>query len=157
MYEPGVIVRPPREGEEEALARLILRFYLFNEEFDPAWAITDKPEEAALERARAYIAGEGETLVAVVDGRIAGYLHLEVRENPMLAAKKIGVITELYVEPSMRGRGIATLLVDEAEKMLERKGVPHIAAEFPSKNYVAERFYTKKKFRPYTSIYLREV
>jgi len=157
MYEPGVVVRPPRPGEEEALAGLILRFYMFNEEFDPAWAVTEDAEEAAREVAREYVAGKGYTLVAVSDGRIVGYLHLEVRENRMLAARRVGVITELYVHPSWRGRGVASLLVEEAQQLLDREGVPHIAAEFPTKNYVAERFYTKKRFRPYTSLYLREV
>jgi len=157
VYEPGLVIRPPRPGDEEGLARLILRFYLFNEEFDPAWAVTEDAEKAALERARQYVEGEGYTLVAVSEGGIAGYLHLEVRENPMLAAKRIGVITELYVHPSWRGRGVASTLVEEAQQLLEKEGVPHIAAEFPTKNYVAERFYTKKKFRPYTSLYLREV
>ncbi len=157
MYEPGINVRKPLPGDEEGLARLIKRFYLFNEEFDPAWAVVDNVDEAALERARAYIGGEGFTLVASLDERIVGYLHAVVRENPMLAIGRLAVITELYVEPTARGRGIATTLVEEAQRLLERQGITHIAAEFPTQNYVAENFYKSRKFRPYTSLYLREV
>lgn len=157
MYEPAIVVRKPLEEDLEALANLIKRFYLFNEEFDPAWAVADNLDQAVLERAKAYINGEGLTLVAVLDKGPVGYLHAEVKENPLLATRKLGVITELYVTPSMRKRGIATRLVEEAQNAMAEMGITHIAAEFPSKNFVAESFYRKLKFRSYSSIYLREV
>jgi len=52
---------------------------------------------------------------------------------------------------------IASKLVEEAQKELSSLGIAHIAAEFPSQNFVAQSFYTKLKFRSYSSIYLREV
>lgn len=157
MYEPALSVRKPVESDLEALANLIKRFYLFNEEFDPAWAVTDNLDQAAMERAKAYIEGEGITLVAVCDDEPVGYLHVEIRDNPMLSTRKLGIITELYVIPAKRGRGIASKLVEEAQKELSSLGIAHIAAEFPSQNFVAQSFYTKLKFRSYSSIYLREV
>ncbi len=157
VFEPGIHVRPPVEGDLETLAQLILRFYRFNEEFDPAWAVVGDAEEKAREVARRYIEGEGLTLVALVDDKVVGYLHAEIRENPMLATGRLGVITELYVHPQYRRRGLASRLVEEAARRLAERGVEHVAAEFPSKNYVAEAFYSKRGFRPYTSIYLREV
>ncbi|MCE4621994.1 MAG: GNAT family N-acetyltransferase [Desulfurococcales archaeon] len=157
MYEPALSVRKPVESDLEALANLIKRFYLFNEEFDPAWAVTDNLDQAAMERAKAYIEGDGITLVAVCDDEPVGYLHVEIRDNPMLSTRKLGIITELYVIPAKRGRGIASKLVEEAQKELSSLGIAHIAAEFPSQNFVAQSFYTKLKFRSYSSIYLREV
>ncbi len=157
VYEPGLHVREAQEGDVEALARLILRFYRFNEEFDPAWAVAEDAEEQARRLAVEYAGGRGLTLVAVSDEEVVGYLHVEVRENPMLASKRLGVITELYVLPSHRGRGIASRLVEEAQRILASRGVEHVAAEFPTQNYVAEGFYKSRGFRPYTSLYLREV
>lgn len=157
MYEPGLTVRKPLIGDLEPLANLIKRFYIFNEEFDPAWAVTDNLDESTHEKANKYINGEGITLVAVFDGELIGYLHVEIRENPMLLTRKIGVSTELYVIPARRGRGVASRLVEEAQKELSSLGITHIAAEFPSQNFVAQSFYTKLKFRSYSSIYLREV
>ena len=157
MYEPALSVRKPVESDLEALANLIKRFYLFNEEFDPAWAVTDNLDQAAMERAKAYIDGDGITLVAICDDEPVGYLHVEIRDNPLLSTRKLGIITELYVIPAKRGRGIASKLVEEAQKELSSLGIAHIAAEFPSQNFVAQSFYTKLKFRSYSSIYLREV
>jgi len=131
VYEPSTHVRRPVEGDEAALARLILRFYRFNEEFDPAWAVAGDAEEAAAALAREYVAGKGLTLVAVSDEEVVGYLHAEVRENPMLEARRIGVITELYVLPQHRGRGIASRLVEEAAAALAGEGVEHVAAGVP--------------------------
>ena len=157
MYEPGIHVRPPSEGDAEDLARLILRYYRFNEEFDPAWSLAEDAGEQARRLAAEYIAGKGVTLVALCDSRVIGYVHAEVRENPMLESKRIGVITELYVHPECRGRGIATRLVEETSRALAAQGVERVAAEYPTANYVARRFYESRGFRPYTSLYLREV
>ncbi len=157
MYEPGIHVRKPTENDMEQLAELINRFYLFNEEFDPAWAIVEKAEAEAKTLAKEYIEGKGITLVAVIDDKVVGYIHAEIRENRMLESKKLGVITEVYVHPQARRRGIASRLVEEIQVLLGERGVKHVAAEFPAENFVARNFYSKLKFRPYASIYLREV
>ncbi|MCE4599974.1 MAG: GNAT family N-acetyltransferase [Desulfurococcales archaeon] len=157
MYEPALYIRKPLESDADSLAQLIKRFYLFNEEFDPAWATVENIDEATAEVAKKYIEGDGLTLVAVCDNELIGYLRAEIRENPVLATGKIGVITELYVIPSKRGRGIASRLVDEARNRFAEMGITHVAAEFPAKNFVAEAFYKKLKFREYSSVYLREV
>ncbi len=157
MYEPGILVRKPREEELDQLADLIKRFYIFNEEFDPAWSIVADPDNTARIVAKEYIEGAGETLVALIDSQVVGYIHAEIRENKMLEASKIGVITEVYVHPQARRRGIASRLVEEMQALLGEKGVRHVAAEFPAQNFVAKEFYSKLKFRPYASIYLREV
>ena len=157
MYEPGIVVRPPREEDVEALADLIYRFYRFNEEFDPAWSMAPDARERARSVAESYVKGEGKTLVAVHDGVVIGYIHGSVRENPMLERGRQAVITELYVKPQHRGRGVATMLVEELARLYAREGVTVVTAEFPTANFVAESFYKAKGFRPYTSIYIREV
>ncbi len=157
MYEPGVIIRPPRSGEEEKLGDLIFRFYRFNEEFDPAWSMIRNAREKAVEVARSYIEGEGKTLVAEIEGEIVGYTHAKTRTYPMLEASLQGVILELYVKPTSRGRGVATKLVEAISEELKKEGASVITAEFPAANVVARNFYTSRGFRAYTNIYLKEV
>jgi len=115
------------------------------------------PDNTARIVAKEYIEGGGETLVALIDSQIVGYIHAEIRENKMLEAGRIGVITEVYVHPQARRRGIASRLVEEMQALLSERGIRHVAAEFPAQNFVARDFYSKLKFRPYASIYLREV
>ncbi len=157
MYEPGIHVRKPNENDLDPLAELIKRFYLFNEEFDPAWAIIPDPDNTARIVAKEYIDGKGLTLIALIDENVIGYVHAEIRENKMLEAGKIGILTEIYVHPQARRRGIASRLVEEIQVELGNLGIRHIAAEFPAMNFIAKEFYIKLKFRPYSSIYLREV
>ncbi len=157
MYEAGVSVRKPRKGEEGELARLIYRFYAFNEEFDPAWALSDDAEERATEEARRAVEGGDIVFVAEVDGQIVGYIRGYVRELRLLKDGKIGVITELYVHPRFRGRRIGALLIDRFAEEARERGASRIAAEIPSSNIVAERFYSKLGFRNFMITYIKEV
>ncbi len=157
MYEPGIVIRKVEEKDVDQLSGLIYRFYLFNEEFDPAWSMVEDAREKARKIAESYANGQGYTLIAQFEDRIVGFIHAEIIEKPMLASGRIGVIKELYVIPQFRGQGIATKLVDKLQDMLKGNNVYYIAAEFPSANVVAEGFYRSRKFRPYTSLYLREV
>ncbi len=158
MYEPGLVIRKPTRDDIPHLANLILRFYMFNEEFDPAMAVRENPEETAVKLAEEYIEeGSGVTLVAQHDDKVVGYVRVEIRDKPLLAAGKIGVITELYVMPQFRGRGVASSLVEEAGNAVTAMGINVITAEFPDLNFVAKNFYKKLGFRPYMDLYLREV
>ncbi len=157
MYEPGIIVRRPVEADLGRLAELVVRFYRFNEEFDPAWSVMDNAEERARDVAKRYIEGEGYTLVAAHDEELAGYIHAYIAEYPMLELSKQAVIQELYVKPQFRGRGIATTLLEHLISEASKDGVKVVTSMFPVANFVAEKFYKSRKFRPYISIYLREV
>jgi len=157
MYEPGIVVRKPLEGDLEKLAELIVRFYRFNEEFDPAWSLVSNAEEKAREVAKSYIDGEGYTLVASYEGGLVGYIHAYIAKYPMLEMSRQAVVSELYVMPQYRGRGIATMLLDHLVDEVSGDGVRVVTSMFPVANFVAEHFYKKRKFRPYISIYLREV
>ena len=157
MYEPGLVIRKPIRDDIPQLASLILRFHMFNEEFDPAMALKDNVEETARKVAEEYVEGNGITLVAQHEDKIIGYVRVEIREKPLLAAGKIGVITELYVTPQFRSRGVASSLVEEASKAITSMGISVITAEFPDLNFVAKNFYKKLGFRPYMDLYLREV
>ncbi|MET1101354.1 MAG: GNAT family N-acetyltransferase [Pyrodictiaceae archaeon] len=159
MAEMSVVVRPPTSDEElEQVAKLLVRFYQVNEEFDPLYAMVENPREKALELVKKYNNDPRSVLlVALYEGFVVGFIHGEVRENPMLRANPLGVLMELYVHPSYRRRGIARRLIEEASKVLREKGAVAIAAEFPYLNEIAVSFYKKLGFRPLTSVYIKEI
>ncbi|MCX8165072.1 MAG: GNAT family N-acetyltransferase [Acidilobaceae archaeon] len=157
MYEVNYIVRRAVEEDAKELAKLILRFYMFNEEFDKAMEVSREAEEVSLRIAEERIRGNNLLMVAAIDSKVVGYVYGAVLENPLLVRKEIGVLKELYVAPGFRGMGIARALVENASRELMKMGVKYIAAEFPSMNLVAEKFYEKLGFRRFVSIYLREV
>jgi len=159
LSTPSIIVRPPTSEEElERVAKLLIRFYRVNEEFDPLYTVVDDPREPALELVKRYAEDENSVLlVALYEGFVIGFIHGEIRRNPMLKASPLGVLMELYVHPSYRRRGVATRLIEEASRKLREKGAVAIAAEFPHLNEIAVSFYRKLGFRPLTSVYIKEI
>jgi GNAT superfamily N-acetyltransferase len=64
--------------------------------------------------------------IAEADGRIVGTIWLQIIEklpNPVDEAEIHGYITSVYVEPSMRGFGIGSMLLDAAIDACSREGV----------------------------------
>jgi len=156
MYEPGVVIREASEKDVEEVARLIVRFYMFNEEFDPAWTAREDLKRATEIVKKSLEDPSTIVLVAEFDGSVIGVARAVIVDEPMLETSPIGVLKELYVKPEYRRRGIATGLIERMSGILHRKGARAIAAEFPSRNEVAETFYEKLSFRPFKSIYIRE-
>lgn len=156
-YEPGIIVRMPEDGDLEELASLIKRFHLLNEEFDPAWSLREDADGLVRDLAMSYISGrDGLVLVAEYEGSLVGYIRVVFRDKPLLRLARMAVIEELYVVPRMRGRGVARLLIDHAERMASSRGARVIAAEFPHENSVAEDFYKRSGFRRFACIFIKE-
>ncbi len=152
-------IRRPESNEElSRVAELLVRFYRVNEEFDPLYSMTENALEEAKKLVERYNTDEKSILlVAVEDNQVVGFIHGEVRENPMLSNSPLGVMMELYVHPSYRRRGVAAKLVEAAENELKKIGAKAIAAEFPYLNEIAVSFYDKLGFRPLTAIYVKEL
>jgi len=158
MYEPGLTIKEAEEKHVEELAGMVVRFYRFNEEFDPAYSTKQNIDEVA----RTYIRESLEKddvllLVACWNDKPVGFARTEIRRNRLIKNEKYGTLIELYVKPRYRRQGVASKLIGESKKKLAEKGVYHIAAQFPAMNVIAERFYKKHGFRPWTQIFIQEV
>jgi ribosomal protein S18 acetylase RimI-like enzyme len=158
MYEPGLTIKEAEAKHVQDLIGMTVRFYRFNEEFDPAYATKPDIEEIA----RSYIEESLERddillLVACWNDKPVGFARTEIRANRLIKNGKYGTLVELYVKPRYRRQGVASKLIDETRKKLAEKGVYHIAAQFPAMNIIAERFYKKHGFRPWTQIFIQEV
>jgi len=64
-------------------------------------------------------------VVAEVDGRIAGWTGWTVKQDPN-KKEKHAYLTELMVHSEFRRMGVATRLVEEAEKNAHKSGANHI-------------------------------
>ncbi len=66
-----------------------------------------------------HVDGRGTTLLAVTPDEMAGYVTIRWHsENPLFAKENIPLIHDLLVFPEYQRRGIATRLMDEAEKLI---------------------------------------
>ena len=92
-------------------------------------------EDALLGQQNIFLVAEPE------DDRIAGYIGL-------YGSFDEGDITNVAVDPSFRGRGIGTLLVNAVKEMAVRQGIRNIFLEVRESNGAARTLYSRSGFEP---------
>ena len=65
------------------------------------------------------------TLIAEENNKTAGFLNAHFFEFPIIAGKEC-YISDLLIDPEMRGKSIGKKLLDQIEKISESKGVKRI-------------------------------
>lgn len=92
-----------------------------------------------LERTKKY---QGQFYLAIDNNKIVGFCISEVSESGTA-----GKITELYVEPLSRGKGLATTLIEKTEEYLKDKGCKDIWISVLSFNPTALELYKKLNYK----------
>ena len=89
------------------------------------------------------------TFVAVLGGRIVGYITIFVRQQPSFyKIKKVGAISGLMIHKAHRRKGIASKLLAQATAFFEEQGVQYFTVYTASANQDALRFYERNGMTP---------
>ena len=80
-----------------------------------------------------------------------GELHVRPTE------RRYGVVTDLYVEPGARARGIAVALIEEAARHFATMGMTRLRVRTLAANQAALRFYRALGYAPYELTLEREL
>jgi len=149
-----VSIREVRKEELEQAANLIVRMKRLNNEFDPLFTVVDD----AAERARTYLERSVESkgavvLVALVGRKVVGVLRAEVKERLFYKPSNGGIITDFYILPEHRRKALGNDMLERASKTLRKLGAEVVTAEFPARNEIAVKFYSKRGFRALTNIF----
>ena len=88
-----------------------------------------------------------DTLVALVDGAIAGYALIG-NPTPLPASAHVQMIRGLAVAPDHQGRGVGRTLVDAAIEEATRRGAVKLALRVLDTNDGARRLYAAAGFEP---------
>lgn len=114
---PAASVRPARADDEEAMRRV------FVEAGKAAWAHIFSPEGLVqLAPPPRWLREEGsETLVAEVDGRVAGFAVVRP-SGDQDAREDVGELDGFYTDPAVWGQGIGRTLLAEAARVLAGRG-----------------------------------
>jgi ribosomal protein S18 acetylase RimI-like enzyme len=87
-------------------------------------------------------------LVAEDAGRAAGYVYAAVEPLSWQELRdEAGVIHDLFVDDSARGRGIAARLVEAAVGWLREQGMPRVIIHTAEKNVAAQQLFDRLGFR----------
>jgi GNAT superfamily N-acetyltransferase len=150
-----VTLRPARESDRPTLVDHHFALNVHEHAVSPNRRTDRDGGEASLVETEARIARtEGVTLVAEVDGRVVGHLALTFETAPAYVRdedKPYAYVAVLYVEVAQRGRGIAKVLLSEAERIAVERGLTQLMVSVQSGNTDAERAYDGFGFRPYSA------
>ncbi|HEX6851950.1 MAG TPA: GNAT family N-acetyltransferase [Candidatus Polarisedimenticolaceae bacterium] len=143
-------IRPARIEDVPAASRLAAALVRQHHAFDPdRFMLVEPVEEGYARFLSTQVDREGVVLlVAELDGTVVGYLlgGLEGRDW-MLLLDDCGMIHDVYVDASARGRGIGTAIVEEAVARLVAMGVPRVVLSTAWPNEAARRLFAKLGFR----------
>lgn len=145
-----MLLRPAREEDLPAVARLAAGLVLQHHGFDPArFMLPDRVEEGylwwfgqELDNPAALI------LVALCDSEIVGYAYgrIEERDWNMLLDTS-GALHDLFVDDRHRGEGVGRALALEAIRLLKRKGAPRVVLHTATQNSRAQALFESIGFR----------
>jgi ribosomal protein S18 acetylase RimI-like enzyme len=154
--EEATIREAGKEDVEQA-AELIVRMKRLNGEFDPLFSVAHDAHQRAVRYVSDSITEERTILLVATRGtRVLGVLRAEVRERPFYEPSPEGSVTDFYVLPEARRKGLGDQMLREAWRRLRKLGAAMITSEAPAQNEIAARFYKKKGFRLFTNRYAKE-
>jgi ribosomal protein S18 acetylase RimI-like enzyme len=80
-------------------------------------------------------------------------------DDPLLAAdhRPHALVSDLYVRPEWRRRGIGRALLDEIEQIMRRRGARKLCITAKAANIAAVRSYEAAQFRPYEIDFWKEL
>ena len=105
----------------------------------------------------------GFTLIATVDGEAAGFLLAYVNDvdpgdiHLLEACRKAGEVSDVFVDPAYRRRGLTRAMIGEAERRFKQMGLTRMEIRFLDNNDGAERTYRDAGFSPYERIFLKSL
>jgi GNAT superfamily N-acetyltransferase len=103
---------------------------------------------------------QGRIVLAEDEGRIVAAMGFCIDEDAAYIADDVrrhGTVTDLVVHDEWRGRGIARLLLVEAERLTRESGLRRLVIGALVANEKAERTYRAFGFEPYVSILVKPV
>src|SRR5260370_41342498 len=130
-----MVVRPAEPEDRRQLLELMKGYFAFYR--------TPFPAESKIESFLDVLErdpGLGIQLVADADGRLQGFASLYACLDTLLA-DRILVMNDLFVDPSLRNRGIGAALFDASLAYAQAHGYARLDGVTAADNHDAQRFY----------------
>lgn len=156
-----VEIRPLHSHDSfDDLIALSRAFFAEYAQHDPDFLAIDELHDSDVSRyfARWLEDAAGETFVAIINGRIVGYITVYVQDQPVYwQVKRIGHISGLMVDAAYRRQGIAAQLLAAARSFFRQQGVVYFTVFTAVANHTALQFYEQSGLTPLYTTLLGEV
>jgi GNAT superfamily N-acetyltransferase len=152
MTDSDIIIRPAVSRDFDAAGALGARLVQVHYAFDSRRFLApggDLAEGyASFLRAEARRSG-GVVFVAEWAGRVVGYAYATIEPLSWQDLRdEAGVIHDVFVDETARGRGLATRLIEAVTAWLRQQGMRQIVLHTAFHNIHAQRLFTRLGFRP---------
>lgn len=139
-----VAIEPATSDDVEAVTDLWVRLARGQRAYDSA-VRADANRNRMRETLAAHQATDG-LLVARADGTLVGFVSFSLEHGTLELDATRGTISNIYVEPTHRDRGIGAALLEAAEDALADRGAEVVILEVMADNEAARRFYREQGF-----------
>lgn len=154
----GISTRPYRPADRDAVLGFLAAFQDFERQLHSsrrAGAGVAAPYLAQITRKAA--ARSGALFVAEYDGDIAGLVVCWAEHDDDVTlvegARRFGYVSDIFVAPGHRGRGVGAALLAAAEGHLAGLGLSHVQLHVLAANADARAVYERSGYRAYEIIY----
>ncbi|EMA29388.1 GNAT family N-acetyltransferase [Halobiforma nitratireducens] len=144
---PTIDIEPATTDEIDAITELWVRLARDQRSHDSA-VLPEPNRDAMRETLAAHCAGGG-LLVARVDGDLVGFASFSIERGALELDTTRGTLSNLYVDPARRDRGVGTALLEAAERTLAERGIDVLMLEVMAANDAARRFYRERGYNPF--------
>lgn len=148
----GPIVRPATKADLPRLGVLGARLVEEHHAYDSRRFIAPSPRTPADYAAflSTQLAGPDSAVLVVEDrGQVVGYAYTEIEGFDFMALRgPAGVLHDLLVDESCRGRGVGRLLLAAVVAYIRSRGVNRVVLSSAYANTPAQAFFASAGFRP---------
>ena len=148
---PAVTIRPAGPADLRAVGRLGALLVRTHHDFDPKRFMPATPQT---ERGYASFLGsqlaDPDVIVLVAErgGEVLGYTYAAVEGVDYMSLRgPAGVLHDIVIDPTHRGRGVGRMLLDATLTALEARGAPRVVLSTAERNEAAQRLFARAGFR----------
>lgn len=150
---PDLIVRDARAEDRPALVRFMASLQDFERAIEPNRTPGAEMADGHLAYLEGWAAETGGVLVAELEGALAGFAvwgtEDEGGSHVPAGTRTYGAVSDLWIEPGQRGRGIARALIAEVEDRLRARGIGQLQITAVAGNDQALRLYRALGYADY--------
>jgi GNAT superfamily N-acetyltransferase len=100
----------------------------------------------------------GLVLIAEKGGKPVGYSLNQIKPNiPVFSIRKLGYLSDLYLKPGYRGKGIGAMFRDAAFRWFRKKGIRHVSIMVHALNPAAWAAYKSWGFSDFKMEMVRRI
>ncbi|WP_247000213.1 GNAT family N-acetyltransferase [Halosolutus gelatinilyticus] len=140
-------IEPATRADLDAIAELWVR--LARSQRDHGSYVRAGANRTAMRDTLAAHLHTGGLLVARADDDLVGFATFSIERGSLELDATRGLLSNLYVEPDYRDRGIGAALLEVAEEKLADRGAEVVILEAMADNEAARRFYRDRGYDTY--------